>query len=107
MAKKSWCVPKPTDEFRDRMEDVLTLYEQPHKRTEPVICLDEQPYQLIDDVRPQLLLPPDSLPNRTKSTAGVAHVTCSWRSNLQQAGDTFGCAGAMLNLISPAWFPSS
>src|SRR6516165_3188564 len=52
LAKKSWCVPKLTDEFRERMEDVLTLYEQPHKRTEPVVCLDEQPYQLLDDVRP-------------------------------------------------------
>ena len=51
MAKKSWCVPKLTDEFRERMEDVLTLYEQPHKQTEPVVCLDEQPYQLLDDVR--------------------------------------------------------
>src|SRR5262249_20787904 len=33
-------------------------------------------------VRPQPLLPPDRSPNRTTSTAGVAHVTCSWRSNL-------------------------
>jgi hypothetical protein len=51
VAKKSWCVPKLTDEFRERMEDVLTLYEQPHDPAEPVVCLDEQPYQLLDDVR--------------------------------------------------------
>jgi hypothetical protein len=51
LAKKSWCVTKLTDEFRERMEDVLTLYEQPHRPSEPVVCLDEQPFQLLDDVR--------------------------------------------------------
>ena len=88
------------------MEDVLTLYEQPHKRIEPVVCLEEQPFSFSMTFGLQLLLPPDRLPNRTESTAGVAHVTCSWRSNLQRADDTFGCVGAVLNLISPAWFPS-
>lgn len=34
------------------MEDVLTLYERPHDPDEPVICLDEQPYQLLEDIRP-------------------------------------------------------
>jgi hypothetical protein len=52
VAKKNWCVPKLTEEFRERMEDVLTLYERTHNPAEPVVCLDEQPYQLLDDVRP-------------------------------------------------------
>jgi len=47
-----WCVPKLDGEFRERMEDVLTLYERPHDPAEPVICLDEQPQQLLDDTRP-------------------------------------------------------
>jgi hypothetical protein len=34
------------------MEDVLDQYEKPHNPVEPVICLDEQPYQMLDDVRP-------------------------------------------------------
>ncbi len=34
------------------MEDVLDQYEKPLDPAEPVICLDEQPYQLLDDVRP-------------------------------------------------------
>ena len=34
------------------MEDVLDQYEKPHNPKEPVICLDEQPYQLLDNVRP-------------------------------------------------------
>ena len=32
------------------MEDILDLYEQPHDPLHPVICMDERPCQLIDDV---------------------------------------------------------
>jgi transposase len=52
VAKKTWCVPHLSEEFRERMEDVLDQYEKPYDASEPVICLDEQPYQLLDDVRP-------------------------------------------------------
>jgi hypothetical protein len=34
------------------MEDVLDQYEQPYDPREPRICMDEQPYQMLDDVRP-------------------------------------------------------
>jgi transposase len=34
------------------MEDVLDQYEKPLDPAEPVICVDEQPYQMLDDVRP-------------------------------------------------------
>jgi transposase len=34
------------------MEDVLDQYEKPYDPSEPVICLDEQPYQLLDHTRP-------------------------------------------------------
>jgi DDE superfamily endonuclease len=33
------------------MEDVLDQYEKPLNPREPVICLDEQPYQLLDHTR--------------------------------------------------------
>jgi len=33
------------------MEDLLEQYEKPHDPDEPVICLDEQPYQMLEDVR--------------------------------------------------------
>ena len=52
VAKKTWCVPNLTPEFRERMEDVLDQYEKPYDSREPVICMDEQPYQMLDDVRP-------------------------------------------------------
>ncbi len=50
--KKHGAFPELTEEFRERMEDVLDQYEKPLDPAEPVICLDEQPYQLLDDVRP-------------------------------------------------------
>jgi hypothetical protein len=34
------------------MEDVLGQYEKPYDPREPRVCMDEQPYQLLDDVRP-------------------------------------------------------
>ena len=52
VAKKNWCVPKLTPEFRQCMEDVLDQYEKPYDPVEPVVCMDEQPYQMLDDVRP-------------------------------------------------------
>jgi hypothetical protein len=52
VAKKTWCVPKLNEEFRECMEDVLDQYEKLHEPTEPVICMDEQPYQMLDDTRP-------------------------------------------------------
>jgi hypothetical protein len=58
LAKKTWCVPKLTEEFRERMEDVLDQYEKPYDPREPVIGLDEQPYQLLDDARPGQLTAP-------------------------------------------------
>lgn len=52
MAKKTWCVPELNEEFRERMEDVLGLYERPLDPSEPVVWPDEQPYQMVDDARP-------------------------------------------------------
>lgn len=43
-----WCVPKIDRKFVDRMEDVLRLYARPFKSSEPVVCVDERPVQLLD-----------------------------------------------------------
>lgn len=32
------------------MEDILTLYEEPYDAKRPVVCFDERPCQLLDDV---------------------------------------------------------
>jgi len=48
--KKQWCIGKITAEFIWRMEEVLDVYERNYDPDRPVICFDERPCQLIDDV---------------------------------------------------------
>lgn len=50
--QKSWCVPKLDEEFISRMEDVLKIYEQDYNGARPIVCLDEKPIQLLEDIRP-------------------------------------------------------
>jgi transposase len=51
-----WCVPQIDQEYVERMEDVLRLYEKPYTPAEPVLCLDEKPVTLHADVRdPELV----------------------------------------------------
>lgn len=40
------------------MEDVLRLYARPLRASEPVICLDERPVQLLDPARPDVGMRP-------------------------------------------------
>src|SRR3989338_8829548 len=47
-----WCIPKLTPEFKERMEDILTVYAKPYDPKEPVVCLDEKSKQLLADSRP-------------------------------------------------------
>lgn len=41
--QKSWCVPDLDEEFIERMEDLLQVYEREQCDDFPVICLDEKP----------------------------------------------------------------
>jgi hypothetical protein len=49
-----WCVAELDQEYIDRMEDVLAVYEKPYQPAEPVVCLDEKPVSLHADVRPPI-----------------------------------------------------
>lgn len=49
--EKMWCIEELSDEYIERMEDVLEVYERPYDAKNPVICLDEKPVALIDDTR--------------------------------------------------------
>ena len=50
--KKMWCIPpKQNAAFVACMEDILDLYQQPFDENYPVICMDEKPYQLLDERR--------------------------------------------------------
>jgi len=43
------------------MEDVLEVYATPYDPQIPMICMDEQPYQLLDETRESLPMKPDQL----------------------------------------------
>lgn len=40
------------------MEDVLDVYERPFDEDVPVVCMDEKPYQLLEDAREKLPMRP-------------------------------------------------
>lgn len=50
--QKMWCTPVLTEEFIEKMEDVLEVYEREVNLKKPLICLDEKPIQLLEDIRP-------------------------------------------------------
>jgi hypothetical protein len=50
-----WCIPELTQEYAERMEDVLNLYEKPLDPMEPVVCLDAKPVQLLEDARKSIV----------------------------------------------------
>jgi hypothetical protein len=46
-----WCIPpKQNAEFVSHMEDVLAVYTRPYNPKYPVVCMDEKPFQLLDDI---------------------------------------------------------
>ena len=50
-----WVIPPEADaEFVAHMEDVLETDEKPSDPDAPVLCMDEQPVQLLKDVRPPI-----------------------------------------------------
>ena len=53
--KKCWCIPpKHNGAFVAAMEDVLEVYQRPYSAEEPLLCMDEKPYQLLADAREAL-----------------------------------------------------
>lgn len=53
-----WCVGRLTEEYRERMYDLLDLYARPFRLREPVVCLDEKSKQMLKDSRPSLPIQP-------------------------------------------------
>jgi hypothetical protein len=74
-----WCVADLTDEYMANMEDVLEVYEKPYNPAEPVVCLDEKPISLHDDVRPARPMAPGKLrrPDYEYKRCGTANVYCA------------------------------
>lgn len=45
-----WCIPpKQNADFVAHMEDVLEVYSRHYDAKKPVICMDEKPFQLLDE----------------------------------------------------------
>ena len=54
-----WCTPKERDsEFVLNMEDVLGIYQRDYDPRIPVICMDEKPIQLLDEIRDRVSAQP-------------------------------------------------
>ncbi len=61
-----WCIPPSQNaEFVAHMEDVLEVYTRPYDKSKPVVCMDEKPYQLLEDSTPPLKM---SEINHTRKT---------------------------------------
>ena len=56
-----WCIGRITEEYRERMHDVLGLYAKPYDAAEPVVCLDEKSKQLLEQPRRPLPAGPGQL----------------------------------------------
>ena len=74
-----WCVAELTDEYIDKMEDVLETYERPYNAAQPVICLDEKPVTLHADIRPAFPAKPGREARRDNEyeRRGTANVFCA------------------------------
>jgi len=55
-----WCVQTIDAEYRERMYDVLDLYEEEYDPKNPLVCFDEKPKQLIGDKRMSIPMKPGS-----------------------------------------------
>jgi DDE superfamily endonuclease len=56
-----WCIGRITEEYRQRMYDVLGLYAKAYDAAEPVVCLDEKSKQLLEQTRRPLPAGPGHL----------------------------------------------
>ena len=51
-----WVIPPESDsEFVASMEDILDLYSMPYNASKPVVCMDEQPVQLLNETRASIV----------------------------------------------------
>jgi len=71
-----WCVAELDDDYIERMEDVLAVYEKPYDPAEPMVCLDEKPISLHGEVRPPRPAAPGHIAKRDNEyqRCGTANV---------------------------------
>ena len=83
-----WCIPSKEDaDFVACMEDVLDVYELPYDPMYPVICMDEKPYQLLDDVRQPLPVRPGDNQNRHHVSVHEHRTAIDWAMEIKYLSD--------------------
>ena len=82
-----WCVAELDEEYIRRMEDILAVYEKPLSEREPVVCVDEKPVVLHQEVRPPQAMRPGRVARRDGEYALVPPM-CSAACN-RKPDDTF------------------
>lgn len=74
--KKCFCIPpEKSAAFVANMEDVLDVYHRPYDENCPVICMDEKPYQLLDECRQPIPMKPGDI--KRYDSEYVRNGTCS------------------------------
>src|SRR6266516_895850 len=73
-----WCVAELDEEYIRRMEDILAVYEKPLSTREPVVCVDEKPVVLHQEIRPPQAMRPGRVARRDSEyqRCGTANVFC-------------------------------
>ena len=73
-----WCVAKLDQQYIERMEDVLAVYEKPLRAKEPVVCMDEKAVSLHQEVREPQGVQPGQVGRRDSEyrRAGTANIFC-------------------------------
>lgn len=61
---KMWCVGEINEQYIERMENILDLYEEPYNPKKPLVCIDEKPVSMTEDVQ-------DSIPMKSGSVKKV------------------------------------
>ena len=81
--KSMWCIPPKQDAaFVAAMEQVFAVYQRPYDPRHPVVCMDEQPIQLVSHSRnPLPMRPGDTCALNSAGTKKTsATVACNiWR----------------------------
>lgn len=74
--KKCWCIPPEQNAaFVANMEDVLDIYQREYDENCPVICMDEKPYQLLDESRNPIPMKPGEV--KRYDSEYIRNGTCS------------------------------
>ena len=73
-----WCVAELDEEYIRRMEDILAVYEKPLSDREPVVCMDEKPIVLHQEVHCPQAMRPGQVARRDGEyqRCGTANVFC-------------------------------